>query len=639
MTASIESPTDVRLALLERRYLPLPVRGKIPEEKEWQLKRQQTNNREITLWGRVFPYAQNTGILTRNTPALDLDLLNAEAADAAEQLVAELFDGQYLLVRIGRAPKRALAFQIVGEPFKKILVDLISPDGTDAKKEKIEFLCDGQQLVVHGQHPETQQPYSWRGTALWDIPHGDLPGITADQAQQLVDDIVELLITDFGYQRKGKAKPSQAGIRQGANGLYESGPALQSNHDPAPWGDLISNILTGHELHDSIRDLAAKMVAAKTEGGAIVKLLRDLMERSAAPRDARWQRRNSDIPRAVSTAEKYRRPDDKAPKPVIKAWRVTAIDMHGVRKMIFEPITFLVKGVIPSRGVCVIAAKPKAGKSWLVLDIALGATMNRFVLGDIKPEQGDVLYLALEDSLQRLQSRTEKVLQGTVSGDEWPKGLTVATAWRRIDEGGMDDIREWVADVRAAGRNVASVAIDVLKCIRPPKKPGQQDYDADYEAIKMLHDLAVELNILILVVHHTRKAAADDLLDKVSGSFGLTGAADTILVIEKQGQNTVFDIRGRDVEANTLAVEFNKETCRWTILGNAEELRRSHTRSEIIDALSDGPMGPTDVAKVTGLTSANVKMTLGRMVKSGEVVQRGRGKYVLAETLADRVTL
>ena len=51
-----------------------------------------------------------------------------------------------------------------------------------------------------------------------------------------------------------------------------------------------------------------------------------------------------------------------------------------------------------------------------------------------------MLYLALEDSLRRLQGRGTKLLP-TFTG-EWPEGLTIATQWRRVDQGGLDDMRE-----------------------------------------------------------------------------------------------------------------------------------------------------------------------------------------------------
>jgi hypothetical protein len=107
--------------------------------------------------------------------------------------------------------------------------------------------------------------------------------------------------------------------------------------------------------------------------------------------------------------------------------------------------------------------------------------------------------------------------------------------------------------VGAAGGSVACIAIDVLKMVRPGGQDRKAAYDRDYEALVGLRELSKELGIAIIVAHHTRKTAADDLIDMVSGTLGLTGAADTIIVIERQPSGGfVLDVRGRDVEATQL---------------------------------------------------------------------------------------
>jgi hypothetical protein len=414
----------------------------------------------------------------------------------------------------------------------------------------------------------------------------------------------------------------------------------------ADWTETIAGIVTGSDYHNAHVVLAAKLINSGMRGGAAVEMLRGLMNASASPRDDRWKARYDDIWRSVRTAEeKFAKPDSgdvgqttnvplrqtsggKTPATGFD-WRKNATSAKGTRMMEFNPITFLVPNLIPNEGICLVCAKPKVGKSWLVLDIAVAATMGRYILGDLRPVQGDVLYLALEDSLRRLQSRMTRLLPSFTG--EWPEGLTWATQWRRVDQGGLDDIREWANETKAKGRSISFIAIDVLKMVRPPSKGHQPPYEADYEAIKGLHSLSIELGIPIIIVHHTRKADAEDLIDKVSGTAGLTGAADTIIVIEHQNQGTVFDVRGRDVEANSLAVEFNKETCRWTILGNAAEVLRSETRTKIIKGLASAsaPLTPKEIAAATGLGTSNVSMTLARMLEEGEVSKVGTGKWAL----------
>jgi hypothetical protein len=315
---------------------------------------------------------------------------------------------------------------------------------------------------------------------------------------------------------------------------------------------------------------------------------------------------------------------------------VKSIGAAELKAMTFNPIRFLVRNLIPSEGITLLCAKPKVGKSWLLLDLALASTMNRFTLGGIRPTQGAVLYLALEDSLRRLQSRIDKLLPGFTG--EWPATLTLATEWKRVDQGGIEDIRTWVNNTRAAGRSVAFVGIDVLKLVRPVGNKSKLAYEADYEAITGLHKLAVELGIAIIIVHHTRKADADDLIDKVSGTFGLAGAADTVLVIEKRTGGWIFDVRGRDVTADELAAEFNKDSCRWTILGSAGEIHRSAERNTVLGIFREAGEPLTvelvteclaDVSPTQSPSRAAVKQILSRMAKNGDLQRVERGKYSL----------
>jgi RecA-family ATPase len=72
--------------------------------------------------------------------------------------------------------------------------------------------------------------------------------------------------------------------------------------------------------------------------------------------------------------------------------------------MTFPPGREIVPGYIPE-GATLLVGKPKIGKSWLTLDLCVAAAANRFVLGTLKPAQGHVLYLALEDSPRRIKKR------------------------------------------------------------------------------------------------------------------------------------------------------------------------------------------------------------------------------------------
>jgi len=276
---------EVRLALVNRGYTPIPVTGKVPPFEKWQ-KVGNVSRPMLEAWDKNWPRATNTGILTEYTPTLDADILSEPAAVAIENLVRERFKGRgQVLPRIGRPPKRAIVFR-TATPFAKITVNLVAADGSTG--EKLEFMCRGQQVVAAGIHPDTGNPYTWPLGNPTDIARADLPEIDEAGAKQLVDDIVALLCRDFGYARAAGRKSKVSG-----------GPGSNATD----WQALVDGILAGADLHANTRDLAAKMVRAGMNGGAIVNLLRGLMDSSAAARDQRWQDRYDNLPRQVASIE------------------------------------------------------------------------------------------------------------------------------------------------------------------------------------------------------------------------------------------------------------------------------------------------------------------------------------------------
>ena len=136
----------------------------------------------IDRWTREFPDATNTGVITRDTPAIDIDVLDGAVADELQKLAERMIGDSS--VRTGRAPKRALLFR-TDTPFDKITTPVfVSPDG---RTHKVEILGWGQQIVVHGIHPETLAPYTWKAAELGpDLKIGALPLLSAKKASEFI---------------------------------------------------------------------------------------------------------------------------------------------------------------------------------------------------------------------------------------------------------------------------------------------------------------------------------------------------------------------------------------------------------------------------------------------------------------------
>jgi Bifunctional DNA primase/polymerase, N-terminal len=203
---ALHAPTAVRVQLRAAGFSPIPLYGKEPpvygknnQRKGlagWQNLHNATAD-QIDLWAKTWPDAGNTGVLTKFTPAIDIDILHLEAAEAIEALAREHFEEHGdILVRFGKAPKRSILLRS-DEPFDKMSQSFVAPNGSE---HKIEILADGQQLVVAGIHPDTKQPYHWHGGEPGEFKREDLPYVREGDARDFLGEATTLLIEQFDFK-------------------------------------------------------------------------------------------------------------------------------------------------------------------------------------------------------------------------------------------------------------------------------------------------------------------------------------------------------------------------------------------------------------------------------------------------------
>ena len=309
-------------------------------------------------------------------------------------------------------------------------------------------------------------------------------------------------------------------------------------------------------------------------------------------------------------------------------WRAKIVMANDLQAMTFPPVRHILPGYIPE-GATIIAGKPKIGKSLLALDLCLAATADRFTLGTLKPAQGDVLYLALEDNNRRLKRRMGRLWPNTEA--RWPDRLALVTEWKRADEGGLDDIEEWCRWVA----DPVMVVIDTLEKFRPLQNGKMNAYSADYSAVTGLQKIAGTHRIAVVINHHVRKMEAEDPFDTISGTFGLTGAADTIIVLKRHAGAVTLHARGRDIEEVETALQFERTTCRWTILGAASEVYVSKERAAVLCALAGAGAEGLAVPEIMAACGSNNRgatdTLLFKMKEGSEIVRVKRGVYALAQ--------
>lgn len=231
-----------------------------------------------------------------------------------------------------------------------------------------------------------------------------------------------------------------------------------------------------------------------------------------------------------------------------------ASELYGAQ---LEHTPMIVPNMLPI-GLSVLAGAPKRGKSWLSLALALAVAGGKTFLGQ-QCRQGDVLYLDLESRKYRVQDRLAKLITGPA-----PPRLYIAHDAAPLGDELYMQLDGWCKAVEAP----TLIIIDTLGRVRAGgKKSSENAYESDTRMYGELQKWATGHRLAVLVVHHLRKVKdSDDWFDKINGSNGLVGAADTVLGLGGARGEPVsrFMVSGRDIDGDyELAIRFDGG--RWVL--------------------------------------------------------------------------
>lgn len=275
-----------------------------------------------------------------------------------------------------------------------------------------------------------------------------------------------------------------------------------------------------------------------------------------------------------------------------------------------------------------LAGPPKVGKSWMSLGLAISVASGGNAFDRVPVEPGPVLYLALEDTPRRLQTRMGKLLGEAPA----PDTLTLATRCPTLPQGGDAVIASWLEQ----HPNARMVVLDVFAKMRGTTPSGMAAYDADYAAVSRAKRIADYYGVALVLVHHVRKMGSEDFLAEVSGTNGIAGAADAVIVL-KRGRNqadAVLNVTGRDIDEAEYALTFHASSGAWQLLdGPASDHTLHDTRAAILRHLRGTPGArPKAISEATGIEYQQVKKTCQRMATDGQLSGNGSNGYAPTDT-------
>lgn len=314
-----------------------------------------------------------------------------------------------------------------------------------------------------------------------------------------------------------------------------------------------------------------------------------------------------------------------------------ALSARTAQELLEEPITeadWVIEDLL-SVGAHILAGAPKIGKSWMVLAMGLAVSMGQ-PFWDYAVCQGAVLYLCLEDTYARVKKRLWKLT------DEANDRFYLANSAATIKDGLAEQIEYFVI----IHPDLELVFIDTFQRVRNPT--GDSIYAADYGDFSALKAVADKHKLAMMVVHHTRKMANEDIMNTVSGSSGITGSADSVWVLKRASRgvgNATLTVTGRDVEFRELKLALR--ACRWNLIERTseEELEEREIPDCVLRVVEfmAGCLAPSwsgsvgeliNAAEIEGVTTA----TFGKFLAQHSVFMRLRGvAYSKKHTSAGQV--
>ena len=511
-----------RQALLKNGYEPTPLVGKRPVLDQWQNPR--TTAEDVITWERTLPHAGNTGVLTRRCPGVDVDVLDQEVADTIHRWVQELIPPDCPeLLRFGRFPKRAILFRC-DAPFPKVSTGKwIDEKGIE---HQLEVLCDGQQLAVYGEHPDTHQPYTWPGARPGRTPRTSLPQLTSEAARALVNR-AKALFQERGWRQKReerKEPPRSKNFDRSDSEAHKIAIALADRieslcRELLPKGQIdgknwaVGNINgePGQSLKICLlgenRGLWLDFADEGWKGDAL-----DLVEavKNLKPVDAMdWARSWLGWPSKAKTSSEWRDDEPKAENQQQSANAGSLNNFAFLGDEASSPQKMLIEGAMPLEGLPFIGGQSSAGKTFIAILIAVCAASGKSFFGhEVKERVGSVIVAAEGKGMLRARIAAAMKELG-IEGD-------VPVAWVKQvpDFNRTDGLQAFVHDLRAIsehfktkfGVRLGLVFVDTVSASFDIKE--EADNAEAARVCKVMRRIGDAIAALVVPIHHYGKNAA-----------------------------------------------------------------------------------------------------------------------------------
>jgi hypothetical protein len=509
-----------RLVELGYRIVPLPPGSKGPKRKGWP--QMHADAAQVRQWYSNGSANDGIGVLARYTPAIDVDILDPTAAQEMSDLIDEIFPGETLMMRVGRAPKFLIPFRS-DDPFKKLTSNVYT-DGTN--DHKVEILGDGQQWVAYHVHPETGLPYTWfdglgAEKGICGLERDSLPQLARVDAQRVIDAFEVLagrMVESGRWSKKGEAAARDDRPAPGNDDPFAAHAEPLKNLPLASVKWLMNKYaVDDHRQWVSVGMMLHHQFEASDEGFA----LWDEWSQGSGKYDAeetpkRWESfgHRNDAPTTFKSAiDLFGQPP--APEKTLEGNEFQQAALFASE----QKVEWLVKKVLPRNALTIIYGEPGSGKSFFALDLVAQVARGLTWRGQ-RTRQCSVAYIAAE-GVAGFGNRLKAYGEG--------HGVDLASLPVYVRGGQFTIMDQAVAVVDAISKlpDIGVVVIDTLAAVTPGANENtSEDMGA---AIERANFITQTTGAAVILIHHTTKDGGS-----LRGWSGLLGAADSTIKIERK---------------------------------------------------------------------------------------------------------
>lgn len=285
------------------------------------------------------------------------------------------------------------------------------------------------------------------------------------------------------------------------------------------------------------------------------------------------------VSETIETVKKTRLTSDKGGSLRWFVPCVDVVDVSDLQDKMLPPMKWLIDDLLPVGGVVMLSAKPKMGKSFLAIQLALAVASGGDFLG-FQARKHEVLYIDLETSQRSMKNRISMMT------DDAPKGLYLMTPQEVYEFGNIGNgFESQVNYFIESHKGVKLVIVDTYGLIQGSRTAAQNIYRQEYAEISHLNSWARKKGFTLVLIHHQNKQ--DDYTNPVqgiSGSTGITGGLQAYYILSKReytDTRTKLTIGGKEIMERDIFIQPESDTNRTWVEVEPED--RPSRRKTVAD--------------------------------------------------------